>query len=252
MKINIIRPSHVLVFAAEELKKYLRMMMPNNENIEICFNSDAEDGFRLGMLEDFGLPCESDDPVLDDIVHINTTENGGLLAGSNPRSVLFAVYRFLRLNGCRWLYPGVDGEHVPIRDIVPTQYHKKADHRFRGHCNEGAESQTCMLETIDFYAKQELNVYMIEFDNPFYYYNSYYAHENNEKNRAPEPVPHEQVLQWKRQCEAEIAKRGLQFHDMGHGWTAEPYGLSSADGWVEGNLEITDKQKSYLAQIDGK
>ena len=252
MKINIIRPSHVLVFAAEELKKYLRMMMPNNENIEICFNSDAEDGFRLGMLEDFGLPCESDDPVLDDIVHINTTENGGLLAGSNPRSVLFAVYRFLRLNGCRWLYPGVDGEHVPIRDIVPTQYHKKADHRFRGHCNEGAESQTCMLETIDFYAKQELNVYMIEFDNPFYYYNSYYAHENNEKNRAPEPVPHEQVLQWKRQCEAEIAKRGLQFHDMGHGWTAEPYGLSSADGWVEGNLEITGKQKSYLAQIDGK
>ena len=252
MKINIIRPNHVLVFAAEELKKYLRMMMPNIEDLEICFDSNIEDGFRLGLLEDFGLPCESDDPVLDDIVHIDTTEKGGILAGSNPRSVLFAVYRFLRLNGCRFLYPGVDGEHIPVRDIVPTIYHKKADHRFRGHCNEGAESQTCMLETIDYYAKQELNVYMMEFNIPFYYYNSYYDHENNEKNRVPEPVSKEQVLQWKRQCEAEIAKRGLQFHDMGHGWTAEPYGLSSADGWVEGNFDITDKQRSYLAQINGK
>lgn len=59
MKINVIRPSHVLVFAAEELKKYLRMMMPNSEDIEICFYSNTEDGFRLGLLEDFGLPCEA-------------------------------------------------------------------------------------------------------------------------------------------------------------------------------------------------
>lgn len=251
MRINIIRPNHVIVFAAEELKKYLRMMMPQSKDVEICFNSDAEDGFQLGLLEDFGLPCEAEDPVLDDVIHIDTTESGGILAGSNPRSVLFAVYRFLRLNGCRWLYPGADGEHVPVRDIAPTTYHKKADHRFRGHCNEGAESQTCMLETIDFYAKQELNVYMIEFDIPFFYYNTYYTHKYNEKNREPEPVSHEQVLQWKRQCEAEIAKRGLQFHDMGHGWTAEPFGLSSTDGWKEGNVSITDEQRNYLAQLNG-
>ena len=252
MKINIMRPNHVLVFAAEELKKYLRMMMPNSEDIEICFDSKSEEGFRLGLFEDFGIECEAEDSVLDDVVHIDTTECGGVLVGSNPRSVLYAVYRFLRLNGCRWLYPGVDGEHIPIRDVAPTKYHKMADHRFRGHCNEGAESQTCMLETIDYYAKQELNVYMIEFDIPFYYYNSYYLHENNENNRAPEPVSHEQVLQWKRQCETEMAKRGLQFHDMGHGWTAEPYGLSSVDGWNEGNFDITDEQRSYLAQMDGK
>ena len=167
MKINIIRPSHVLVFAAEELKKYLRMMMPHREDVEILFNSDEKECFQLGLLEDFGLPCEAEDPVLDDVVHIETTENGGIFAGSNPRSVLYAVYRFLRLNGCRFMYPGVDGEHIPVQDIKQTSYHKMADHRFRGHCNEGAESQTCMLETIDFYAKQELNVYMMEFDIPY-------------------------------------------------------------------------------------
>ncbi|MBR3837396.1 MAG: DUF4838 domain-containing protein [Clostridia bacterium] len=251
LKIKMMRFDHVIVFAAEELKKYLRMMMPQTADIEILFDPEAKDGFRLGLLEDFGLKNEAEDPVLDDVVHIDTTEEGGILAGSNTRSILYAVYRFLRLNGCRWLYPGVDGEHIPTKDIAPTQYHKMADHRFRGHCNEGAESQDCMLETIDFYAKQEINVYMIEFDNPYTYYNSYYSHKHNDKNRPPEPVTYEQVMQWKRQCEAEIAKRGLQFHDMGHGWTAEPYGISSTDGWAKSTVELTDLQRSYLAQLDG-
>ena len=194
-----------------------------------------------------------EDAVLDEVVHIDTDENGGILAGSNPRSVLFAVYRFLRLNGCRWLYPGVDGEFIPVQNVQATKYHKKADHRFRGHCNEGAESQQCMLETIDFYAKQEINVYMIEFDNPFIYYDYYYSHSFNETNREPEPVSPELVKQWKRQCEAQIAKRGLMFHDMGHGWTAEPFGISSLDGWraVEDESFLTDEQRSFLAEIDG-
>ena len=246
------RADHVIDFAAEELKKYLRMMMPQCGDISISYEPNAADGFRLGLLEDFSLPCEAEDPVLDDVIHIDTTTDGGILAGSNPRSVLFAVYRLLRENGCRWLYPGVDGDYVPMQDIAATQYHKLADHRFRGHCNEGAESQQAMLETIDFYAKQELNVYMLEFDIPFVYYNWYYSHPHNENNRPPEPVTPQQVLQWKRQCEAEIAKRGLQFHDMGHGWTAEPFGISSTDGWAaHENVELSQEQRQCLAEVNG-
>ena len=250
--IKKLRADHVLDFAAEELKKYLRMMMPRCGEIDIVFDPAATDGFRLGLLEDFALPCEAEDPFIDDLVHIDTDTQGGILAGSNSRSVLYAVYRYLKLNGCRWLYPGIDGEHIPIQDIQPQKYHHLASHRFRGHCNEGAESQTCMLETIDFYAKQELNVYMIEFDIPLFYYDDYYSHCCNDKNRTPEPVSAEQVLQWKRQCEAEIAKRGLQFHDMGHGWTAEPFGISSCDGWeAHDNVVLTQEQIGYLAQLKG-
>ena len=182
LQIKEMRANPVLDFAAQELKKYLRMMMPEAGDVAVSVEEGAKDGFRLGLLEDFGLSTEEvEDSLLDDVIHVETTEEGGVLAGSNPRSVLFAVYRFLRENGCRWLYPGVDGEHVPMQDIVPISYHKKADHRFRGHCNEGAESQTCMLETIDFYAKQELNVYMLEFSYPLCYYDSYYKHKHNEK-----------------------------------------------------------------------
>ena len=252
LKIWKLRSEEAIDFAAQELKKYLRMMMPRCGDIAIGYDPGATEGFRLGLLEDLGLPCEGEDPVLDDVVHIDTTETGGILAGSNSRSVLFAVYRFLKLNGCRWLYPGIDGEHIPMRPITPQSYHHMAAHRFRGHCNEGAESQTCMLETIDFYAKQELNVYMLEFDVPLYYYASYYEHRRNETNRAPEPVSETQVLQWKRQCEAEIAKRGLQFHDMGHGWTAEPFGISSADGWLKSGATLTEAQVSCLALLDGR
>ena len=252
LQIKKMRADHVIDFAAEELKEYLRMLMPRCGEISISYEPEAKDGFRLGLLEDFGLENEAQDPVLDDVIHVDTDTQGGILAGSNSRSVLFAVYRFLRLNGCRWLYPGVDGEHVPVRDITPQKYHKLADHRFRGHCNEGAEFQQCMLETIDFYAKQELNVYMLEFDNPYAYYKMYYQHKYNSTTRPPEMLPYEQVLQWKRQCEAEISKRGLMFHDMGHGWTAEPFGLASTEGWSKREVELTEEQKEAVALLNGE
>ena len=253
-KIKKVRINTVLDFAAEELKKYLRMMMPECGDVEISYEPDATEGFRLGLLEDFGLPFEGQDAVLDDVIHVETDEKGGILAGSNPRSVLFSVYRFLRENGCRWLYPGVDGDYVPMKDIEPVSYHKLADHRFRGHCNEGAESQQCMLETIDFYAKQELNIYMMEFRIPFSYYDHYYNHRFNNINRVPEPVSTMQVLQWKRQCETEIAKRGLQFHDMGHGWTADPYGMDTSNRklWKNGTLKLTDECRKYIALRNGE
>jgi len=244
----------VVDFAAEELKKYLRMMMPRCGEIVISYNPEAKDGFRLGLMADFGLDTsEAQDQELDDILHIDTDAQGGIIAGNNPRSVLLAVYRYLTINGCRWLFPGVDGEFIPIKNVEPVQYHKMADCRYRGQCNEGAESQQAMLDTIDFSPKIGLNVYMLEFDIPKIYYDWYYDHPSNEANREPEPVSADTVLQWKRVCEAEIAKRGLQFHDMGHGWTAESFGISSLGGWKKDESNpVPEEARQYLALIDGK
>ncbi len=252
--IKKMRRDPVVDFAAEELKKYLRMMMPEGATPVISDEPGAADGFRLGLLSDFGLPDEAPDPYLDDVVHVDAGPEGGVLAGSNPRSVLFAVYRFLRLNGCRWLYPGPDGEFIPEKELEKVSYHKMADMRFRGHCNEGSESQECMLETIDFYPKQEINVYMMEFSIPFVYYDRYYSHSYNEKNRIPEPVTQRQVLQWKRQCECEIEKRGLQFHDMGHGWTADPFGMKTGErlDYRTGKKQVPENVRQYLAMINGE
>ena len=253
--IKKITSSPVVDFAAEELKKYLRMMMPRCGEIPITYDPEAKDGFRLGLMTDFGLSVEeADDPALDDILHVDTDENGGIIAGSNPRSVLLAVYRYLQENGCRWLFPGIDGEFIPIRNVAPTQYHKMADCRFRGQCNEGAEAQYNMMETIDFSPKIGLNVYMLEFDIPMCYYSGWYNHRHNDTYR-PEPVTPETVLQWKRMCEVEMTKRGLQFHDRGHGWTVEAYGFDSGGGWetVGNGEDLSDVGNGrYIAKVNGK
>ena len=252
--INKITSHPTVDFAAEELKKYLRMMMPDAGEITIKYAPDATDGFRLGLMADFSLDTsEALDLDLDDIIHIDTDDMGGIIAGSNVRSVLLAVYKYLTINGCRWLFPGIDGEFIPVKTVTATKYHKMADCRYRGQCNEGAEYQPNMIEAIEFTPKIGMNVFMMEFLNPHAYYDSYYNHTFNEKNREAEPVTLETVLQWKRQCEAEIAKRGLQFHDIGHGWATMPFGLDPDKRykWNETD-EALEGARPYLALVNGE
>ena len=253
IKINKITSNSVIDFAAEEFKKYLRMMMPRCGQIEIKYDPDANDGFRLGLMQDFGLSVDAvKKPELDDIFYVDTQKDGGIIAGSNPRSVLLSVYQFFKANGCRWLFPGIDGEYIPMKDIEATKFTVVPDHRVRAQCNEGSESQACVIDAIDFTAKIGMNTFMLEFDIPFTYYNKYYVHTNN-PSREKEPVTKEQVLQWKRATEAELAKRGLIEFDMGHGWTAEALGISSVKGW-ERNFDnpVPEETRQYLAMIDGK
>jgi len=253
-KINKITSNTTIDFAAEELKKYLRMMMPRCGEIPVQYLPDAKEYFRIGLMQDFGLDVsDAKDTTLDDIIYIDTDECGGVIAGSNPVSVLIAVYRYLRFLGCRWLFPGIDGEWIPMIDgLKAVNYRKLADHRYRGQCNEGAEYQPNMIETIDFTPKIGMNTYMLEFDNPFFYYNTYYEHAFS-RTREPEPIHRDTILQWKRQCEAEIQKRGLHFHDMGHGWTAEPFGIDSSNGWIsESDDTVPPESRQYLAMINGE
>ena len=257
--INKISSFSAVDYAAEELRKYLRMMMPECGNIEIKYAPDARDGFRLGLMQDFGLDISDvAEPELDDILYIDTDTNGGIIAGDNPRSVLLSVYEYLRQNGCRWLMPGVDGEFIPMQDIIPVKYRHVPSCRYRGQCNEGAEYQPDMFDAIEFTPKVGMNVFMLEFFNPVGYYRQYYKHTQNEMNRNPEPVSDQQILQWKRQCESEIAKRGLMFHDIGHGWTCQPFGIDTAmrggsDEQIATNeATITPEQRQYLPLVGGE
>ena len=94
MTINKITSNATVDFAAEELKKYLRMMMPDAGEIIIKYAPDATEGFRLGLMSEFGLDPDVEDTNLDDVIYIDADENGGIIAGSNPRSVLLSVYEY--------------------------------------------------------------------------------------------------------------------------------------------------------------
>lgn len=253
-EIFVVSPNTTAVFAAEELKKYLRMMMPRCGEIPIRIGEKSDHGFRLGLMDDFGMDTSAiPDKNLDDVIHIESDDKGQIIAGSNPRSILLAVYKYLKLNGCRWLFPGVDGEYIPMQEVKPQNYHKMADLRYRGQCNEGCTAQENYLEAIDFVPKIGMNIYMLEFDIPAGYYNKWYRHDGNPELQN-EITTQEQILQWKRQCECEIKKRGLQFHDMGHGWTVDPFGLrgKNSGSWAsDPTLKLTEKQTSYLAEMNG-
>jgi len=227
-------------FAAEELRKYLRMMMPEAGNIPISYDPAAKTGFRLGLMQDFGLDIsDAENPELDDILYIDTDAEGGIIAGDNPRSVLLAVYEYLRQNGCRWLYPGVDGEYIPMQDIVPVRYRHLASCRCRSFCYEGAVIQQSLLDMIDLSPKLGMNTYMLEHRETIWHYGHFYRHLENTENRKPEAISDRTAIQWKRACEAEIQKRGLIYHNVGHGWTSDPF-------------KDDPEYPNYMAQLNGK
>ena len=247
--------SHSIVdFAAEELKKYLRMMMPEGGDVKIAYNPEAKDGFRLGLMQDFDLDVsEARDASLDDILYIDTDECGGVIAGSNPRSVLLAVYEYLRRLGCRWLFPGVDGEFIPMKDITPVKYRHAAAMRYRGNCIEGAVSQKILNDYLDFMPKVGLNTFMLQFRIPEVFYERYFDRSNVKEVRETERVSGENILQWTRLTECEMAKRGIMLHSYGHGFTADPFcPTPTHSGWGESDISIIPEEKrSFVAEIGG-
>lgn len=242
----------VVDFAAEELKKYLLMMDLACTGINICYDPDAKDGFRLGLLQDFGIPFEGKDLRTDDVVHIDTDEKGGILAGSNYRSILFAVYRFLKLNGCRFFAPGPDGEYIPRKSIEPQKYHKLADHVLRGHTIEGRPSCENVLDYIDYHAKQELNTFSTMM--AYSYMSRYYNHDQLEASRELEPIDAETVNQWARLFESEAIKRGQDLTGGSHIFVPIVFGMNPDDRfrYKSGELQPTEEMKSRMAMLNGK
>ena len=241
-------------FAAEELKRYLRMMMPEGGQIAVRYAPDATEGFRLGLLSDFGLP-DNDvaDAHMDEILYADTEGAGGLIAGNNPRAVLLATYEYLRRQGCRWLYPGVDGEYIPDRTgLDAVSFRLKPSCRYRAFANAAAVSQQATMAMIDFLPKIGMNTFMFEFRIPTHYTDSYYNHLHNQANRSPEPVTPRQILAWKRSAESEIDRRGLLFHDVGHGFCVDAFGIDSALSWYESDeRHIPEESRRYLAEVKG-
>ena len=254
LTIHKLTAASAIDFAAEELRRYLRMMMPEGGHTAIDTDGAAAGGFRLGLLSDFGLPDgDVADAHMDEILYADCTEAGGIIAGNNPRAVLLAVYEYLRGEGCRWLFPGVNGEYIPDRaSLVPVSFRHKPSCRYRAFANAAATTQEATLSMIDFLPKIGMNTFMFEFRIPTHYTDSQYNHLHNQKNRPPEPVTPRQILAWKRSAESEIDRRGLLFHDVGHGFCVDAFGIDSSLSWYESDeSHIPEEMRQYLAEVGG-
>ena len=253
MKIVKLRNDHVIDFAAEELKKYLRMMMPEKGEIPIVADPGEEGGFHLGLLEDFSIPFEGQDAYFDDVIHVQTEAETGILAGSNPRSVLFAVYRFLKLNGCRFYFPGPAGEKIPHQTVQKTDYHKLADHRLRGHTIEGAPSLEQVLTYIDYHAKCELNSFGL-YGIDVYQRRWYVDHMKFAKRPIEAYNGTVAETQWRALYESECKKRGMILYAGEHGLIPDALQLDVTEREIyrTGEKQIPEKIRPYLAMINGK
>jgi hypothetical protein len=248
-----LRDDEPVQFAAEELARYMaRMDAGRRPEIHVTSGgASSESGIRLGLFSDFDMDLRpGDDPLFDDRIHVEIEDLNGVIAGSNPRSVLMGVYRYLESAGCRFVRPGPEGEYVPAADLSRhvAKLEDAPSYRHRGVCIEGAVSIENMLENIDWAPKAGLNSYMLEFMVPYTFFDRWYRHLEN-PYKTPEPLTVGMVEEFKAQIDGRSCD-GLAYHTAGHGWTCEPLGIPGLS-WDSGDYPVSDAVRPLLAEVNG-
>ncbi len=255
MNINLIIDSNetTLLYAAVELRSYLSLL-----DLGLSFSMNAPTAqyhinFKVNPdLTAYGLPKVSN-PQLDDQYYINISADQGYIIGSNTRSVLLGVYRYLHLIGFRFLYPDKNYDFIPSLSTIEqlyVNYHATADERHRGICIEGANSIKNILDFIEWMPKIGYNSFFIQFRIPYTFMARWYHHELN-PFLADESFDESTLQQYSDLIDDALTTRSLLHHRVGHGWTSEAIGYPSL-GWMSADTDIQDNIQPLLAKINGK
>lgn len=241
---------HVLRFASEELYHYIKKL---NNSVDIDHIS-----FEIFKDNQDDLQLKSMDPLLDDQYDINIKVTDqkmlyGKIKGSNSRSILLAVYRYLYHLGFRFLRPGKEFERIPdYVDINRYTFSQlfKADYRHRGVCIEGANSLENVVEFIDWLPKLGYNSFFVQFQYPFTFLDRWYQHRFN-PTFSKEPFDMNKAIEYSAIIDEEIKKRGLLHHRVGHGWTCETIGVPAL-GWDREDKVPSNTDLNQLALLGDK
>ncbi len=206
-----------------------------------------------GLFSDLlGDECPHND--LDDEILVTQRDGNCLVTGSNPRSVLFAAYDLLEKLGARWVAPGYMGEVLPESDcsaVFEQEISEKASYRHRGVCIEGAPSLEHALGVIDWMAKRKMNTFFLQFKTSIYFWRNYYLREYNESYGIRQEIDEKRSLEMDEEVIRAAKLRGLLFHRVGHGWTAESIGFPGL-GWWQADREPDEETRKLLAEVGGK
>ncbi len=254
-RILVLTEDPVVSFAAEELGRHLQIMSGQLfDRAVVPADDSGAAGLRLGTFVDVETPRPAvvEDPAADDAVAIHVRQAQGTIAGSNPRSVLLGVYRFLHELGCRWLRPGEDGAIIPpcAVEAMNADLAESAAYRHRGICIEGAVSYEHVRDIVDWLPKVGFNAYFIQFREAHTFFDRWYSHALHPTDQG-EPLSVERARALTHRVEEEIARRGLLYHAVGHGWTCEPFGIPGL-GWEPYDEPIPDETKRFFAEVNGK
>lgn len=249
LRVTKIGSDVTVTYAAEELSKYL-CRMDSKLRVEEFFCSTYEEyceeethSIVLGV----GIGVEEN--RIDDKIHIAVENGKGVISGANPRSVLFAVYRFLYILGCRFPSPEEKFEVIPTRSFSREDFTASLTdtpaYRHRGIDFVGSIDYQMCVRCINWVAKLGLNGIFIEYLYPVQGFARTYKYDGEKMSRIES-----QRIQ--RRLEEEIKKRGLLYHTAGHNWQNDPFGIpGDTYGKLEG-FEIPEQTKKYIALVNGK
>ena len=253
--IRVADPSPTSGFAAREFARLMRAM-DKSAAVRLAAANFAPDAAALWIGLDPALPPAPpvSDPAFDDAIRIEVENATGFITGSNPRSVLIAVYRFFREAGCVFVRPGRDGEYIPERDSaeLAVNVSERAAYRHRGLCLEGAAAYENVAELIDLAPKLGFNAYFTQLFRPAFAFRRWYEHQKN-PFLPPAPVTDAEIDAFVQKYERELELRGMLRHRIGHGWIPKALGITSG-AWHEANSE-SEADKGVLpltALVGGK
>ncbi len=251
---------NTILFACEELKRYLSYV--TEEQIFIAEQKNWDNsGIALGIGLSEDIP-KVKDVYYDDAVFIDIKGKNGVITGSNARSVLIGVYRYLREQGFVFLRPGKEGELVPEelknQDVFVCE---AASSRQRMICIEGACFYECVEDMIDWIPKVGMNGYFIQHFNPYAFFKNWYDHSEragmeevlNNPYHTPIPITKEEVQGMVSLFEEQIAKRSLLYTTVGHGFHCAAFGGEPGEFTPESD-EVYQKRgvDQFFAQQKGE
>lgn len=233
-------------FAADELSRYLRkitsciyFIKTQELGVNICLEN--KDSILIGLASDFIDITERYDDQNDQI-WIKSQNSNLIIAGSNPRSVLFAVYNYLKTLGARWLYPGKEGEFIPkTNDLKLSGYNTnhKASFKQRGISCEGAMKFSQVIEFIDWMAKNSMNLFFMQFESMYYFYKRY-----------NDSITKDEALEYDSRITMELKKRQMLVEKVGHGWINKAIGFGK-EGWDVTDEVLPAEKKELIAEVNG-
>jgi len=257
--LHLVGGSPAVRYAGETLAVTLRQMLPQSP-VELKSTppgfADSGQAIVIGEASDIGSLADASLVTAgrgDDAIAIRVTSRRGVIAGSNPRAVLFAVYRYLEALGCRWLRPGAGGSRIPTLTTLPEgtiEIKHTPSCRHRCICIEGSTSVEHALDLVDYATRRGFNSYFIQFRNAFTFFNRWYG----EESRREEPrsrLSSEAAMVYRDQLKAAILQRGLDLHAVGHGWTCEPFGIKGEE-WHPSADPVPEEARPFLALVNGK
>ena len=155
-------------FAAAELERYFSRILNRELNWKIVERQWPDDAWRIRLRATGSWPS---DPLVatnrpfapgQDEFEVSAATNALTLSAASGASLLYAVYQVLEQQGCRWLYPGADGEIVPTKTnlVCSQQVRTRADFSMRGLFpveNLQRYTETDVIGMLDWMGKNRMN-----------------------------------------------------------------------------------------------